>query len=951
MADPQPVVPSIGTTTFPARRLMLLIAAFAVGAVGIWLLREPWAKTAFWPWLILLLAMCMGGWGLQRLELWLPGQPVLPRLADFTAPLRRRVGLACLGLMLLLTAWLIWRLWPDYHKWHGTPPIWIAVLILAVVGPWLLGAVGHAAPRAASAFHLWSDSRRNRWLEVIAFTLIFLLAIFLRVYRLDAIPPGIYVDETNGGLDGLYIAEGRDVSPFATGWYGTPNGYLYYMAGLFRLFGANWYSLKLVSLLPAILTVPAVYLLAKQLFGSLTGLIAMFLMAVSRWHLSMSRWGWNETAAPLFQVLSFYFLIRGLRDRRALDYALSGLLLGLSQYTYLSARLAALTLGLYMLYWLLSDPSGWWNSLKRSWWGFVILAVTAFAAAAPLLVTYITDPFTFGNRVSEISVFRDIKDQGSYAPLVGNITDMLKFFHQTGDLQGKHNLPGEPMTDPFTGLLFAIGVAYAIYGWRDQRRVLLLLWLVIGLAGSFLSSHSESPQSYRSLTALPAVVLLAADVLDRSGRAAYKWLCEHGFAMARPAFASLGAGSLIMATLAGAGIWESSVYFGRQASSIDVIRGFNATENGVARETISALHAGETVYLSPSFSTFSPLRFLVYGVYKAQYGQNTLDDPPYHVVVPEVNLPVPDDGHDVFMMLDTQYWPLRGFISSLYPHAQMELVTLADNSPVYMRVRIPRSDIAGLQGLSEDLTYADGHRDTLPAQNITANKADPQITQVTWTGAIRIDHGNQYEIRGAAGMQIYLDGQPVDAPAYLGRGLYELRVVSPNGLPGDASLTWKIGNADFVPVPSQALFHLTGTRHGLLGSYWNNEDWSGSPMFHQVTPFLLLAWPDEQPIVPTGPFTARFTGMLHITDAASYQFQVNADDGARLTIDGHVLGDGLNVGQPNTFEATVELAAGDHPIQVDYIQKGGGSALRFFWRLPNQDWTPVPPEALIPAQP
>jgi len=73
-------------------------------------------------------------------------------------------------------------------------------------------------------------------------------------------------------------------------------------------------------------------------------------MATSRWHLSMSRWGWNETAPPLFQVLAIFFLIRGLRDRRALDYAISGLISGLMTYTYLSSRLALFTIFLFIFY-------------------------------------------------------------------------------------------------------------------------------------------------------------------------------------------------------------------------------------------------------------------------------------------------------------------------------------------------------------------------------------------------------------------------------------------------------------------------------------------------------------------------------------------------------------------------------------------------------------------------
>jgi hypothetical protein len=105
--------------------------------------------------------------------------------------------------------------------------------------------------------------------------------------------------------------------------------------------------------------------------------------------------------------------------------------MGISMYTYLSARLAAATILLYILYWIFTDPSGIRASLKRSWLGFVLFGLAALVAVAPLAVTYLKDPFTMNNRVSEISVFREIRDQNSLKPLIQNISDVLKFFHQT----------------------------------------------------------------------------------------------------------------------------------------------------------------------------------------------------------------------------------------------------------------------------------------------------------------------------------------------------------------------------------------------------------------------------------------------------------------------------------------------------------------------------------------
>jgi hypothetical protein len=398
-----------------------------------------------------------------------------------------------------------------------------------------------------------------------------------------------------------------------------------------------------------------------------------------------------------------------------------------------------------------------------------------------------------------------------------------------------------------------------------------------------------------------------------------------------------------------AALWESNVYFGRQADSLEVVRGFNPTENGVAHETLAALQNGDEVYLSPSFSEYSPLRFLVYGVIKAETGKNTLEEAPYHVVLPEVNLPFPDHGQNILMLLDSEYWPLRDYIKTFYPQSSMELVSLTDETPLYFRVEISHSQVSDLQGLIQNIVYADGRTQEQVVSEIKLN--DAKISEASWEGAIRLEHGDEYEFRGENGLQVFLDDQPMDGKHYLGRGLYRLRLTWERGAGEDPRLLWKVGEAEPEPVPSEAFFRITGRSQGLLGSYWPNMNWEGEPLFHQVTPFLLLAWPDEQPIVPSGEFSARYTGNLHVAESGNYLFQIKADDGARLSLDGNVLAEGLIPSQPNDLEGSMELQEGDHSIQIDYFQQGGGTALRLYWSYDGGPLVPVPPTALLPARP
>ncbi len=752
------------------------------------------------------------------MERWLPDGQLPARVADFPPVRQQFWGLGVLAAAVISVALIAAILWPNYRlNWPGTVLPWAISMLLAMIGGWLLYALGRPAVDDANA-RLAADSDRQprltiapRW-ELVAFGLILALAVFLRIYRLNEIPAGIYVDETNGALDALYILQGRAASPFGVGWYETPNGYIYYMAALFKWFGATYLSLKAASLIPAILTVPAVYLLARQMFGPITGLLAMTFMASSRWHLTMSRWGWNETAPPLFQVLAAFFLLRGLRERRALDFTLGGLITGLVVYTYLSSRLAVATLGLFAIYWLLTDPEGPIRSWRRHWMGFAIFLIASLIAVTPILVTYVTDPFTFGNRVSEISIFNEVRAKNSYQPLIDNITDHLKFFHQTGDRHGKHNLPGEPQTDPVTGLLFVVGLGYGLLRLRDRRRGLLWLWLLLAMVGGILSVRHESPQAYRTLNAVPAIAILAADVLYRTG-AGLAGLRERVFGEKKGISQVLGVlGVFVVIAGASAGAaWESTVYFGRQADSQAVQASFNLTENWVTKEVRAALAEGTTPYLSPRFYAFAPLRYLLWGDQMRETGTANLDTPPYQILRPELDLPVPDPGGPVLFLIDTYYWPLADYFRVYYPNAAVDLIRGPGNAPLYMRVMRPRSRhrrhprLAHHPHLGRRLHHID--HGLQPSTKI--GKSGTMWPKCQWAGSLRIPTSGAYDFVLPPGLLLTLDGVPWTGSRYLASGLhtFSAQIANPAAQTISAELVWRRPDPaqgtvqDAVPAP------------------------------------------------------------------------------------------------------------------------------------------------------
>ncbi len=929
----------------------------AITAWGVLLVRGPGVmeRPHDWMWWLLALGAGMAGWGLWRMERWLPEASPVVIPADPATDRRRQWGLLCLLAGVGIAGWVVLRLWPDIQEWQATPLPWAVALWLMAVGGWLLGTAGQPSRDFGPELLRIDPQYFPRWLELLLFLLIFLLAVGVRIYRLDEIPPALYVDETNASLDALYILEGRPDSPFATGWYETPNGYIYYMAALYKLFGANYWTLKTASLIPALLTIPAVFILGRYLFGSLAGLAAMYLLAISRWHMTLSRWGWNELMPPLFQTVATFLLIRGLRERRGLDYTAGGLISGLMIYSYLSSRLALLTLALFALYWLLTEADGFVVALNRHASGLLLFALAALVAMAPLLVTYATNPFLFFNRSAEISIFNEVAQAGSWQPLAENLWRHVQLFYQLGDPVGRQNLPGEPQSDPVTGTLLAIGLAYGLFTWRDRRRGLLWLWLVVALAGGFLSelhvnsafapAYEISLNSYRTLSALIAVVLMAGDVVSRLVRSPV-WIGPLPANRRYGTWAGAGIGAVLLVWPVA---WEVPLYFGPQAASLGVQHSFNQMETKVGQTVVEGLAEGADVYLSPNFYNFSPLRFLVYGAVADQMAENPLDRPPYRLARPEVDLPLAATGNGAMLLLDLHYESLLGYVTGFYPNAEVELVRGPGEVPLFWRIGIPLADLAAYQGLWRTLLTSDGEAAAAqvagfdsPAQPASTQ---PALREVRWAGSLQVPTSGLYTFT-VANAQLYIDGSLWVAPRYLSRGLHEISLRQSDSFGQPPRLAWGLGDGAVAPVPRSALFTAPMAEQGLTGFYFTGDNWAGEPIFRQVTPFLLLAWPPNEPL--PHPFSAIFVGSLRIETPGSYRFRLHADDGARLALDGVVLGEAMTPDQPNQFSVEVALQPGLHDLRIDYFQRYGGSALQFWWQPPDQPEAPVPPEVLIP---
>ncbi len=107
-----------------------------------------------------------------------------------------------------------------------------------------------------------------------------------------------------------------------------------------------------------------------------------------------------------------------------------------------------------------------------------------------------------------------------------------------------------------------------------------------------------------------------------------------------------------------------------------------------------------------------------------------------------------------------------------------------------------------------------------------------------------------------------------------------------------------------------------------------------------------LAAPD--PALPKDCFSIRWSGKLLVRQAGFYTFTVIANAGARLLLDEQVLIDAPRLSRKRSGEhATVKLAAGLHPLQLDYWDDTGTARVKLRWMTPGKSQVEtVPPDAL-----
>ncbi len=370
---------------------------------------------------------------------------------------------------------------------------------------------------------------KKLWPEILVLVFV-LLGTFLRVYRLVELPPGLFWDEAYDGFDALRVLQTGVWPVFFSGNNGREPLTIFLQAIGIAFLGAQVWVLRLVPAGLGVITIAVVYRVARELFygdkrAAWLGALAAGIMAISFWHVDVSRLSLRVISFPLLSGLAVWFFWRAWNRARFVDFGLSGIFLGVVLYTYLAARLLPFILlgfiGLVALTQALRRNSRQNLDWRRLSAGLGLMLAAMVVVFIPFGLYFLANPGAFLLRTSYISILSN-DPTGDAVSLAENAVRVARMFVDRGDLEWRHNLSGRPALDVLGLIGFWTGLVIAVWNWAKPRYLFLLVWMGANLLSTLLST--EAPHFLRSIGALPAIVILAADGLMQIwGRVLSRW--------------------------------------------------------------------------------------------------------------------------------------------------------------------------------------------------------------------------------------------------------------------------------------------------------------------------------------------------------------------------------------------------------------------------------------------
>lgn len=371
---------------------------------------------------------------------------------------------------------------------------------------------------------------------------ILLLAGFLRFYQLGTNSPSLSWDEVAFGYNAYTIGiDGRDefgrflpLDYLESFGDFKPPMYAYLDVLPVKVFGLNNFAVRFPSALFGTLTVLLTYFLVKRLFRDVTksgddkrekciALLASFILAISPWHIMLSRAAFEANVATFFLVMGVWLFLVSIQEKKwYLPFSAASFIFGV--YTFNTARIVGplLLISFSLL------------SIKYLWQQKKVVIVSILLGIVLLLpvARFLRTPQA-SLRFQEVNIFSDlslittsnqeiVNDHNAWWSKIihnrrwvytqayvkhyfDNLTPDFLFIH--GDGNPKFSIQDVGQMYLWDIPFFVLGILFLIRN-KKGRWWIVPLWLIIGIIPA--ATARETPHALRTEATLPTFQILIA---------------------------------------------------------------------------------------------------------------------------------------------------------------------------------------------------------------------------------------------------------------------------------------------------------------------------------------------------------------------------------------------------------------------------------------------------------
>ena len=245
-----------------------------------------------------------------------------------------------------------------------------------------------------------------------------------------------------------------------------------------------------------------------------------------------------------------------------------------------------------------------------------------------------------------------------------------------------------------------------------------------------------------------------------------------------------------------------------------------------------------------------------------------------------------------------------------------------------------------------------------PANTINSDNFSAQWTQTanlsqgTYRFSATMDDGMRVWIDNVLIIDSWIDSQvrTITADVFLSAGSHAILVqyYEDGGLAVAKVGFLQLGGT--TPTPPTPPPPPTPPAQAWFNEYFANASLSGNPALTGTTSAVNFNWGlgSPAPGFPADFFSVRWVRNLPL-EAGRYRFTVPADDGVRLWVNNALIVDQWKVQPATTYNAEIDLAAGNIPVKVEYFENTGLARIQLTWvRLGAVP--PPPPAATYQAE-